>query len=85
MNTWPAFLTAYQNGLSLNKHSPETKAKISGLLKKFQSYKVLCQVCTYLDILEQIAPASLVFQGDGLLPGEVEASIKETILELEDD
>ena len=84
MNIWPAFLTAYQNGLSLNNHSPDTKAKISGLLKKFRSYKVLCQVCVYLDILEKTSPVSLVFEGEGLLPGEVEASIKRTISELED-
>ena len=57
---------------------------MSGLLQKFRSYKVLCQACTYLDILEKIAPTSLVFEGEGLLPGDINASIKQTILELED-
>ena len=40
--------------------------------------------CLYLDILEQIVPASRVLEGERLLPFEVETSIQTTIADLTD-
>ena len=66
------------------KLEPETKAEVTGLLKKFKNYQYLVQTCVYLDLLEKFTPVSKVFEGDGLLPFEVNNAIKLTINELQD-
>ena len=50
LNDWPLFLVAYENVASDPKTKSETKAKVLGLLKKFQSYNFLIQTCIYLDL-----------------------------------
>jgi hypothetical protein len=62
----------------------ETKGKIQGFIKKLHSYEFLCKVCCYLDLLEKVTPASLVFEGEEVLPCDVKTSIDRTILELAD-
>ena len=80
---WPAFIAAYEN--CLNDAANRTiHAKVQGQLKNFLSYKTLCLVCTYLDVLEKITPASKVFEGEGLLAYEVRPSIDYTLIELEE-
>ena len=49
------------------KERPEQK----GYLKKLRSYKFFQKVINFLDILDCIAPVSLVFEGEILLPFEV--------------
>ena len=83
LNMWPAFIAAYEN--CLNDAANRTiHAKVQGQLKNFLSYKMLCLVCTYLDVLEKITPASKVFEGEGLLAYEVRPSIDYTLMELEE-
>ena len=41
-------------------------------------------VCCYLDILEKVTPASLVCEGEGLLPSEIKPTVEQTKLDLED-
>ena len=53
-------------------------------MKNLKSYEFLCKVCCYLDILEKITPSSLVFEGEEVMPGDIQKSIRQTILELED-
>ena len=84
LDMWPAFISAYETSLALGKHKAETRAKIQGFLKTFHSYEMLCRVCCYLDILEKITPASLVCEGEGLLPFDVKTTIARTKLELEE-
>ena len=84
LDMWPGFITAYENALADPGHRNETKAKISGFLKKFKSYEFLCKMASYLDILDASGPASLVFEGDGLMVYEVEATIERTCFELEE-
>ena len=80
---WPAFIAAYEN--CLNDAANRTiHAKVQGQLKNFLSYKMLCLVCTYLDVLEKITPASKVFEGEGLLAYEVMPSVDYTLMELEE-
>ena len=45
---------------------------------------MLYLVCTYLDILEKITPASKVFEGKSLLAYEVRPLIDYTLMELEE-
>ena len=82
LDMWPAFITAYENCLSDSTHS-RMHAKVRGQLKLFQSYRMLCLVCTYLDILEKMKPASKVFEGEGLLAYDVKPCVDLTIMELE--
>ena len=51
-------IVAYENALAEPGGRNETKAKISGFLKKLQSYQFFCQMASYLDILEATGPAS---------------------------
>ena len=83
LNMWPALIQAFQNTLATRKHKGETKAKIAGFIKNLRSYEILCMTAAYLDILDKISPASLVFEGNGLLAYEVDATVKYTKLELE--
>ena len=76
-----------ENGVVLIEgrgHRNETNAKISGFLAKFKSYEFLCKMASYLNILDASGPASLVFEGDGLMPYEIEATIERTCFELEE-
>ena len=75
---------AYENVISDENTQSETRAKATGLLKKFKNYNYITMTCLYLDILEKIAPASKVFKGERLLPFEVKASIQTTIADLTD-
>ena len=59
-----------------------TCAKITGLLKKFNSYSFMCTVDVYLDLLEQLAPMSFLFEADTLMPYEVTSAVKRSILQL---
>ena len=67
----------------MRKHKPETKAKIQGFLKNLRSYEMLV-LGSYLDVLQKVSPASLVFEGNGLLASDVSATILRTKLELRD-
>lgn len=64
------------------KTQSETTSKVVGYLKKLQSYHFLCLVCCYLDVLEQITPASKIFEAEGLLPYEIKPTMDETISNL---
>ena len=76
LSTWPAFIMAYENVEADRKTQPQTKAKIQGLLKNFKSYRYITLACCYLDLLEKIVPASKVFEGELLLPFEIDSAIK---------
>ena len=71
LDIWPGIVTAYENIESDRKTKGETRAKVKGYLKKLRSYKFFQKVINFLDILDCIAPVSLVFEGEGLLPFEV--------------
>ena len=84
LEIWPGIIMAYENALSDPKGKALTKAKIKGFLTKLRSYEFFCKAAYYLDILDAAGPASLVFEGDGLMPYEVDGAIERTCLELED-
>ena len=65
MDIWPGIVTAYENIESDRKTKGETRAKVKGYLKKLRSYKFFQKVINFLDILDCIAPVSLVFEGKG--------------------
>ena len=71
MDIWPGIVTAYENIESDRKTKGETRAKVKGYLKKLRSNKIFQKVINFLNILDCIAPVSLVFEGEGLLPFEV--------------
>ena len=83
-NVWSSFIKAYENVISDENTKSETRAEVTGLLKKFKNYNYVTMTCLYLDILEKIVPASKVFEGERLLPFEVKASIQTTIADLTD-
>jgi hypothetical protein len=83
LETWPAYTLAYENALADTQGgTANTRAKISGLLKKFKSYSFMCSVDMYLDLLEQLAPTSMVFEADTLMPYKVSSAVTRTILQL---
>ena len=68
LHDWPALILGFENVLATYKECHgETRAKVQGILKKFNSYKFLCQVATYLNVLESIGPLSLVFLKKNML------------------
>ncbi len=79
LHMWPVFITAYENVIAENKKKAETIAKLRGLLIKFRTVKVLYNVCSYLDLLDKISPISLVFEGNDLLPCEIQPSLLLTL------
>ena len=80
LDSWPAFIVAYENALASTSTKEDTKAKIRGLLKNFRCYKLLCRTCCYLDVLEKMRLASMVFEGKGLLPFDVWPSVCQTTM-----
>ena len=80
---WPVFTTTYENCLA-GKMTPQVRAKVTGLLNKFRNYSKLCLICTYLDVLQAVGPASKVFGGEGLMAHEVKPAIDLTVMELEE-
>ena len=85
LNNWPALTTAFNNALAANKgYRPETKAKLTGFLKKLRSYQFLCHVAGYLDVLETLGPLSLVFERSELMAYEMPASVEKTMDALEE-
>ena len=75
---------AYENVIGNENTQSETRAKVTGLLKKFKNYNYITMTCLYFDIMEEIVPAFKVFEGERLLPFEVKASIQTTIADLTD-
>ena len=84
LNMWPAFDMAYENIKADPKTRNETKAKVTGLLKKFKNYRFLVLSCVYLDLLEQTTPVSKIFESNSLLPFEVKPLVKTAIFNLSD-
>ena len=74
LHMWPAFITMYNDAIFTTKCG-KTKAKISGLLKKFKGLKTLLNVCSSLDILNMVSPISLTFEADSLMPYEVSSCL----------
>ena len=70
--------------LAMKIHKSETRAKVTGLLKRFKNYNNINMTCLELVILEKIVPASEVFEHERLLPFEVKASIQTELADLTD-
>eukprot|EP00112_Aurelia_sp_Birch-Aquarium-sp1_P010898 Seg2305.5 transcript_id=Seg2305.5/GoldUCD/mRNA.D3Y31 product="Zinc finger protein 862" protein_id=Seg2305.5/GoldUCD/D3Y31 len=83
MDMWPALITAFENAVSRRGGVAETKAKISGLLAKLHSYEFFCKMAYYVDVLDAAVPASLIFEGNGVMPYEISESIESTAVELD--
>ena len=83
LDMWPAFKMAYEN-LIASALNEKTKGKLRGLHDKFCSYKMLCLVSTYLDLLEKTRPASKIFESEGLLPFDLKPVIEMTLSELDE-
>ena len=60
------------------------RAKVQGILKKLNSYKFLCKVAAYLDILESMGPLSLVFEKNMLLAHKVIPAVDLSMTNLEE-
>jgi len=86
LKMWPAITIALENVVSDPATRGETKAKVTGFLRNnLNSYRFLCLVCTYLDVLELITPISKVFEGEGLLVSEIKQSLTETLLNIDEE
>ncbi|XP_065640532.1 zinc finger protein 862-like [Hydra vulgaris] len=83
LETWPAFIMAYQNYVSEQSNS-KTVTKVKGLLKSFKCHSFLYKVGLYLDSLEVIIPASKIFETNELLAHKIPTTISRTLLEIED-
>ena len=58
LNVWPSFIIAYENVISDENTQSKTRAKVTGLLKKFKNYDYITLTGLYPDILEKTVPAS---------------------------
>ena len=67
-HNWPALLTAFETTLATDKGCRgETRAKVMGIVKKLRSYRFLCQVAVYLDVLDCLGPLSQIFESNMLI------------------
>ena len=83
LETWPIYVITYEDAVAnMQEFTPNRRAKISGLLKKFKSYSFLCALDAYLDLLEQIGPTSLVFEAESLMPYEVSLAVSRSVMQL---
>ena len=72
LHNWPALLTAFTDFLSSgHNNKKETRAKVTGILNKLKSYRFLCTIAAYLDIVEKIMPLSMAFENNSLMTYEV--------------
>ena len=69
-----------------NKRAPamERRPKFQGILKKLMTYKLLCLVAAYVDVLENKATFSLIFEKDFLMPHEKYPAVENSLFHLED-
>ena len=68
----------YKNSVTDRKATNLAKAKLKGFLKKLKSYEFLCKALYFLYILSTSGPVSLVSEGDGLMPYEIEYVTSQT-------
>ena len=68
LETWPAMVMAYKSYTADNQNGAATRAKETGLLKKFHSYDFLVTVEMYLDLHEVMVSVSKIFETNKLLP-----------------
>ena len=81
---WKPLTTAFEKIVVDKRTIAPVRIKAQGILKKLQSYRFLCLVCCYLDVLELMTPASRIFEEEELMPYKVKLIINETILNLND-
>lgn len=87
LETWfyEIYVITYEDAVvNTQEFTPNTRAKISGLLKKFKSYSFLCTLDAYLDLLEQIGLTSLVFEAESLMPYEVSLAVSRSVMQLDE-
>ena len=78
LEAWAAYLMTYESVVADTQGTTaSTRAKVNGLVKKFK-----CTVDVYLDLLEQLVPASMVFEADALMPYEISSGVTRSILQL---
>lgn len=61
LHNWPVLITAFENYAANPGCRGETHAKAIGIRLKLKSYKFMCDVAVYLDVLDSIGPLSLIF------------------------
>ena len=79
---WKPLTTAFEKIVADKRTTAPVRTKAQGILKKLQSYRFVCLVCCYLDLLELITPASEMFEGEEVMPYKVKPIINETTLNL---
>ena len=72
---WKPLTTASENIVADKRTTAPVRTKAQGILKKLQSYRFVCLVCCYLDLLELITPASKMFEEEELMSYEVKPII----------
>jgi len=85
LKKWPAVNTALESVSADIKTRETVKPKVHGLLKKLNSYRFLCLVCAYVNVLELITPISKVFEGEGLLITEIQPTLSETLENIDNE
>ena len=83
LQTWPLIIMVYERYTADNQNVAATRAKVTGLLKKFHSYDFLVTMETYLDLLEVVLPVSKICETIELFPCQIPPTIKSTFMTLE--
>ena len=77
LNVWPALVEMLGNVVADSKTTSSVRAKASGIWNKLKSYTVLCNVCSYLHLLDAVLPISKIFEGEGLMIYEIPSAVRE--------
>ncbi|XP_065665100.1 zinc finger protein 862-like [Hydra vulgaris] len=75
LHNWPSLIVGFDNTLADRDTKADMRAKLSGLSKRLHDYRLLCMVCSYLDILEKLSPLSLVFEKQMLMVNELKPAV----------
>ena len=84
LHNWPSLIVGFENALADRDTKADMRAKISGISKRLHEYRLLCIVCSYLDILEKLSPLSLVFEKQMLMVNELKPAVAVTIASLDE-
>ena len=72
LHNWPSLIVGFDNDLNTKA---DMRAKLSGISKRLNDYRLLCIVYSYLDILEKLPPLSLIFEKQMLMVNELKPAV----------
>ena len=86
IHMWIPLAVTFENALAQpsKNYTADTRAKLSGYLKKLRRYDLMCVLSTYYDVLNVVGVLALVFEKKDIYVTDVEPARDKTIGKLEE-